>query len=1109
MSQRSSGHYQTAPEDRIRFTHKLIYGLGAFVNNLLAAASGGMMIVLNLGLGLNPALVGLLGALPRLTDAFTDPFMGYISDHTTSRWGRRRPYIFAGAIAAGVTFALLWQLPKGQSETFYFVFFLVGSIIFYLGYTVFATPWVALGYELTPDYHERTRLMGVQNFIGQLAYVVSPWFLWIMTSDDLFKDQVDGAAGLAVIVAIVTIAIGILPAIFLRERFRDIAVAEVAGKSTTGRFGALKNNIIEFFKGFGTALKSKPFLKLCVATFLVFNGFMLISSFQFYVIIYYVFGGNQQLGAEYAGYAGTLGAVSTFAVIIFITWLGTKIGKRHAFFVSTGVSIVGYGLKWFCYNPEYPMLVLLPAPLLAFGLGGLFTLMGSMVADVVDVDELTSYERREGMFGSIFWWVVKLGMAAALAAGGFLLNATGFDVALGAAQTENTIFLMRLFDAGIPMITSAIAIWAIALFPITEETAHEVRTELERRRGTADDLARAQLKSIIPQAKTLTSIIEKENIAEKVEALLSRMTLEQKIGQMTQTERLAATPQDVKDWHLGSILSGGGSLPGSNMPADWVAMNDAYWEAAMEEDDSHIAIPILYGVDAIHGHNNVRGATVFPHNIGLGAANDPDLIERVARVTAREVLATGVEWSFAPTLAVARDDRWGRSYESYSEDPAIAEAYAGRFVNGMQNGFGDNSVIACAKHWVGDGGTADGIDQGETTASLEELQKIHIAPYYTALSAGVLTVMASYNSWNGNKCHGHRYLLTDLLKGEMKFSGFIISDWNGINQLADDYRDAVAAAVDAGIDMFMIPERWKEFIETLRDLVESGQVPIERIDDAVRRILTVKHVYRLFDRPRPSARPWSNHEDFGSQEHREIAREAVRKSLVLLKNSGDVLPVSKSARVLVAGKNAHNRGHQCGGFTIEWQGTSGNEHIEGGTSIWEGIHDTAPQSVLSIDGSAAEEQSFDVAIVVIGETPYAEGLGDIRADGAVAPGSSVERPDLQLTPYSSSLELAVTHPEDLETIRRIRAKGIPVLTILVSGRPLVVNSELDDSAAFIAAWLPGSEGQGVADALFGEQDFQGRLSFSWPAGTEHNWNRGDSDYAPLFPYGYGLSIHNH
>jgi len=482
-------HYETAPEDRIKLSHKIAYGAGAFVNNLLAAASGGMMIVLNLGLGMNPALVGLLGALPRLTDAFTDPLMGYISDNTKSRWGRRRPYIFAGAFAAGIIFALLWQLPQGRSEAFYFVFFLVGSILFYMGYTVFATPWVALGYELTPDYHERTRLMGTQNFIGQLAYVVSPWFLWIMNSGHFFRDaagepdQVAGAAGLAIVVALVAIGLGILPAVFLRERMQDVAAAETTKAVSAG--AGFKYNLAEFFRGFGVTLKSRPFLKLCLATFMVFNGFMLVASFQFYVIIYYVAGGDETAGAKYAGYAGTLAAICTFAVVVFVTWLGTRIGKRHAFFVSIGLSIIGYGLKWVCYNPDVPLLVILPAPLMAFGLGGLFTLVPSMVADVVDTDELKTYERREGMYGSIFWWMVKLGMAAALAGGGYLLNTTGFDVDLGGNQAERTILLLRIFDAGVPMLTSAIAIWAVYKFPITEAKAHEVRQELELRRGRA------------------------------------------------------------------------------------------------------------------------------------------------------------------------------------------------------------------------------------------------------------------------------------------------------------------------------------------------------------------------------------------------------------------------------------------------------------------------------------------------------------------------------------------------------------------------------------------------------------------------------------------------
>ena len=469
--------HQTAEADQVPFHHMLVYGAGAFVNNLLAGSIGAMMIILNLGLGMNPALVGLLGALPRLFDALTDPLMGYISDNTKSRWGRRRPYIFVGAIFVGVVFMLLWQLPRGQSENFYFWFFLIGSIVFYLAYTIFATPWVALGYEMTPDYNERTRLMGVQNFIGQLAYFIPPWLLLIMQHDKLFDDMVHGASGVAIMIGVFVIAVGILPAIFLRERLAPQVDGDASTEPRKSTLAAIGENVVSFAKGFGAALSFVPFLKLCVATFLVFNGFILISAFSTYVTIYYVFDGDTVKGAEYAAYAGTVGTFSTFLVIAFVTWLGTKIGKRKAFAVSTVVSMFGYGLKWFCYNPDHPLLVILPAPLIAFGLGGLFTLMPSMMADVVDYDELKSGERREGMYGSIYWWVVKLGMTAALAGGGILLNATGFDVALGGDQTEQTIFLLRLFDAFVPVLASGFAIWAVATYGITQDRAREIRDE--------------------------------------------------------------------------------------------------------------------------------------------------------------------------------------------------------------------------------------------------------------------------------------------------------------------------------------------------------------------------------------------------------------------------------------------------------------------------------------------------------------------------------------------------------------------------------------------------------------------------------------------------------
>ena len=484
MSQPPRTHTPTAPQDRIPLLGMGAYGAGGLANNLLAAGSGGMMIALNLGYGMNPALVGLLGALPRLTDAVTDPVMGHISDHTRSRWGRRRPYILVGALLAPAVLAMLWQLPEGRSESFYFNYFLIGSFVFYLAYTVFATPWVALGYELTPDYNERTRLMGVQNFIAQAAWLIAPWFLWFMERP-VFADMRDGAASLAVLLALGCAGLGVLPALFLRERHADVEVPRSPKDTPTvaNALDAGANAVAAFVVGFGKTLASLDFLKLCGATFLVFNGFQLIAAFQSYVIIFYVFAGDQDAAAQWVGWAGTVSAVATFGVIALTTVLGTWIGKRHAFFVCIGISTIGYGLKWFCYDPANPWLLLLPAPLMAFGLGSLFTLMGSMVADVCDQDELKTGERREGMYGSIFWWVVKLGMAAALAGGGFLLNATGFDVALAGAQTERTLFLMRLFDVTVPLVASIVAMLLVASYGITESKARANRAALEARRG--------------------------------------------------------------------------------------------------------------------------------------------------------------------------------------------------------------------------------------------------------------------------------------------------------------------------------------------------------------------------------------------------------------------------------------------------------------------------------------------------------------------------------------------------------------------------------------------------------------------------------------------------
>lgn len=470
-------HYETAPADRIRFGQKVAYGSGAVANNILGAALGYMSIVLNIGYGLNPAVVGMLLAIPRLTDALTDPLMGYISDNTTSRFGRRRPYIFWGAILVGIVFAAMWQLPRGHSDSFYIWAFLAGSLLFYLAYTVFATPWVAFGYEMTPDYHERTRLQGVSNFMGQIGFFVVPWLYAIMENDRWFTDSIQGVRTLAVILGILVAVLGVLPAIFCKERYKDLMVAK-REKKTMGRVMA------EFIKAFVITIKCRPFLQLCAATFFLFNGIMLVGSFGSYIGIFYVCGGNQDMGAKYMGLFGTLSSITVFLVIPLVTFLSKKAGKKKIFILSAAITMLGSLLKWPCYNPTHPFLILLPAPLISFGMGALFTLMGSMIADVCDLDELETGERREGMFGSIFWWVVKLGMALAFAISGILLNATGFKVELNGDQTGTTFLLMRIFDVLIPTATSLFAILVIATFSITEEKAHGIRLALEQRRGS-------------------------------------------------------------------------------------------------------------------------------------------------------------------------------------------------------------------------------------------------------------------------------------------------------------------------------------------------------------------------------------------------------------------------------------------------------------------------------------------------------------------------------------------------------------------------------------------------------------------------------------------------
>ncbi|WP_020405360.1 glycoside hydrolase family 3 protein [Hahella ganghwensis] len=585
-----------------------------------------------------------------------------------------------------------------------------------------------------------------------------------------------------------------------------------------------------------------------------------------------------------------------------------------------------------------------------------------------------------------------------------------------------------------------------------------------------------------------------------IQYLVAQMSLEEKVGQMIQAELQHVTPEDVREYHLGSILNGGGSWPDTNKYAsvqDWLSIADALWEASMDDSDGHVAIPIIWGTDAVHGHSNVVGATLFPHNIGLGAANDPKLIRKIGRITAKEVAVTGIDWTFAPTLAVVRDDRWGRTYEGYSEEGRIVFDYAGEMVKGLQGDLGEDHVVATAKHFIGDGGTLNGNDQGDTQVDENTLINLHAQGYYSSLYEGAQTVMASFNSWNGDKIHGNGYLLNDVLKGKIGFDGLIVSDWNGIGQVDDCSETDCVQAINAGIDLFMVPYEndWKAFYQNTIIAVNTGQVSMERINDAVTRILRVKMRAGLFTKPKPSERQLAGKEELmGAESHRKVAREAVRKSLVLLKNSDGILPLSRDARILVAGKSADSLSNQSGGWTISWQGTALDEEKDfpGATSILEGIQSVADNVTFDESGLAADPSLHDVAIVVIGETPYAEGLGDLEG--------------------AKTMEHARNYPEDLETLETLKASGVPVVTVFVSGRPLYTNKELNRSDAFVAAWLPGSEGQGVADVLFRNQnghirhDFTGKLSYSWPSAPCHTpLNKDDEDYQPLFPFGYGLT----
>lgn len=592
------------------------------------------------------------------------------------------------------------------------------------------------------------------------------------------------------------------------------------------------------------------------------------------------------------------------------------------------------------------------------------------------------------------------------------------------------------------------------------------------------------------------------NVEQRVKALLDKMTLEQKIGQMAQAEITWVTPEEVKQYHLGSVLNGGGTYLHGKRHAgidEWVSYMDSIYDASMDTSAGGLAIPVTYGIDAVHGNNKFGGATIFPHNIGLGATRNTDLLKRIGEITALEVLVTGIDWTFAPTLAVVRDDRWGRTYEGYSEDPKIVAEFAKAMVEGLQgvagtaNFLDDHHVYATAKHWVGDGGTDKGKDQGDNTMSEQELIKTQAAGYFPALEAGIQSVMASHNGWHGEKLHGHKYLLDDVLKQKLNFDGFIVGDWNAHGNVKGCNNTSCAKAINAGLDMFMVVEDYKEFIATTIKEVNSGMIAESRINDAVSRILRVKIRSGLFEKGRPSGRPYSGKAELmGSEAHREVARQAVRESLVLLKNNGHVLPIDRNKRILVAGDGADNMAKQAGGWTIGWQGNDNTKaDFVGASTILDGIRSTVKAGGGTVEYAADGNFTTkpDIAIVVFGENPYAEWQGDLKT--------------IAYKPFST---------QDAELLEKLQAKGIPIVSVFLSGRPLWVNREINASDAFVAAWLPGSEGKAVADVLFKTNegainaDFKGKLSYSWPRkASQVVLNVGDSDYDPLFAYGYGLS----
>lgn len=590
-------------------------------------------------------------------------------------------------------------------------------------------------------------------------------------------------------------------------------------------------------------------------------------------------------------------------------------------------------------------------------------------------------------------------------------------------------------------------------------------------------------------------------LEQRIDGLLKAMTLKQKIAQMVQPEIRDITVEDMREYGFGSYLNGGGAFPNDNKhasAADWIALAEKLYQASIDASKDGSTIPTMWGTDAVHGHNNVIGATLFPHNIGLGAMNNPALIEKIAAATAAEVKATGIDWVFAPTVAVVRDDRWGRTYEGYSEDPAIVRDYSAAIVQGLQGkpgskGFlAEDKVIATVKHFLGDGGTEQGVDQGNNIASEADLVKLHAQGYYSGIGAGAQTVMASFNSWHGVKNHGNRYLLTDVLKSRMHFDGLVVGDWNGHGQIPGCSNDNCVKSAQAGLDVYMVPTpAWKGLFNNLMAQAQSGELPMTRVDDAVRRILRVKIRAGLLDGNSPAKRALSGKTALiGHPDHRAVAAQAVRESLVLLKNTHGLLPLSPKARIGFAGSGADNIGQQSGGWTISWQGTgNNNSDFPGGSSIYQGfakqIQAAGGKAELAVDGKFSQKP--DVAVVVFGEEPYAEGNGDI-----------------------ANVEFQRGNKTDLALLKSLKAQGIKVVSVFLTGRPLWINPELNQSDAFVVAWLPGSEGRAVADVLLKDSrgkvqhDFKGKLSFSWPASPTQQVNKDDGQ-TPLLPYGYGLT----